>query len=372
MHGMAAFGTEFESSGEELRVIPNPLRSPAEPLDVGNSGTTLRLLAGVASLIDGVSLLTGDASLQGRPMGPLLEALSALGASTKSLGRGGRPPVEIRGILRGGATTLPGDVSSQFLSSLLIACPLAANESLVEIRSPLRSTPYVEMTRDMLADFGVDVTGDIHSYRIPGGQSYHPTDIEVPGDFSSAAFPLVAAAITDGDVTVTDLDFEGPYGGRKIVDILRSFGAQVDVASDRVRVQSGPLAAQTVDVSDHSDLFPVLAVLASQAQGETRFVNGGHLRFKESDRIDATVSMLQALGGRARTTPDGCVVLGPARFLGGSVDARGDHRILMAAAVAGLAARAPVNISDPWCFRTSYPSFLDDMRNLGALQAVTA
>jgi len=372
MRSMAAFGTEFQSSGEELRVIPNPLRSPGEPLDVGNSGTTLRLLAGVASLIDGVSLLTGDASLQGRPMGPLLEALSALGASTKSLGRDGRPPVEIRGILRGGATTLPGDVSSQFLSSLLIACPLAENESLVEIRSPLRSTPYVEMTRDMLADFGVDVTGDSQSYRIPGGQSYHPTDIEVPGDFSSAAFPLVAAAITDGDVTVTDLDFEGPYGGRKIVDILRSFGAHVDVVSDRVRVQSGPLAAQTVDVGDHSDLFPVLAVLASQAEGETRFVNGGHLRFKESDRIDATVSMLHALGGRAKATADGCVVSGPSRLFGGSVDARGDHRILMAAAVAGLTARAPVNISDPWCFRASYPSFLDDMRNLGALQAVIA
>jgi len=370
--GMEAFGTEFESWGEELRVIPTPLRSASKPLDVRNSGTTLRLLAGVASLIDGVSTLAGDASIQSRPMGPLLEALSSLGASTKSFGRDGRPPVEIRGVLRGGRARLPGDVSSQFLSSLLIACPLAADESVIEIRSPLRSTPYVELTRGMMADFGVDVAENGPSYRIAGGMSYHPTDVEVPGDFSSAAFPLVAAAITDGDVTVTAVDLEDRPGDHKIIDVLRDFGAHVGIARDRVRVQGGPLAAQTVDVGDHPDLFPVLAVLASQAEGETRFVNGNHLRFKESDRIDATVSMLHALGGRAKATPDGAIVSGPNRLLGGSVDARGDHRILMAAAVAGLVAREPVDISDPWCFRASYPSFFDDMRSLGALQAVMA
>jgi len=144
----------------------------------------------------------------------------------------------------------------------------------------------------------------------------------------------------------------------------------VDVASDRVRVRSGDLAGQTVDVSDTPDLFPILAVLATQAKGETHFVNGEHLRVKESDRIASTVAMLRALGAHAEPTADGCVVDGPASLRGAFVDSRADHRILMAAAIAGLAADDSVDISDPWCFRVSYPSFLDDMRALGALHAV--
>src|SRR5438067_1514325 len=238
--------------------------------------------------------------------------------------------------------------------------------------SCLRSEPYVELTRQMMRRFGVDVTADDGLYKMSSGQRYRATDTDVPGDFSSAAFPLVASAITDGDVTVTGLDVDGPLGDRKIVDILRRFGASVEASGDRVRVRGGPLVAQTVDIGDTPDLFPILAVLASQAQGETRFVNGRHLRFKESDRIEATVSMLLGLGGRAKPTDDGCIVVGPTRLLGGSVDARGDHRILMAAAVAGPVARAIVDVSDPWSFRVSYPSFLEDFQNLGALHAVVA
>lgn len=303
-------------------------------------------------------------------MGPLLDALNALGAGAKSLGGNGRPPIEIRGILRGGTTTLPGDVSSQFLSSLLMACPLAVEPSDIRVLPPVRSRPYVDMTRRIMHRFGVDVAVDHDVYRISGGQAYRGAEVDVPGDFSSAAFPLVAAAITDGDVTVTGLDPDGPPGDRIIVDLLRAFGAQVDVSGDRVRVRGGRLRAQTVDVGGTPDLFPILAVLASQADGETRFVNGGHLRFKESDRIASTVSMLRALGIRAKETEDGCVVSGMSRVFGGSVDAHGDHRILMAAAVAGLVAYGSVDISDPWCFRVSYPSFLDDFRALGALHAV--
>jgi 3-phosphoshikimate 1-carboxyvinyltransferase len=370
--GMEAFGAGFESSGDDLRVQPTPLRVPIHPIDVQNSGTTLRLLAGVASLVEGVSTLTGDASIRRRPMGPLLAALTALGGSNKALGPDGRPPVEVRGILRGGSARLPGDVSSQFLSSLLIACPLAQEETVIDVMPPQHSRPYVDMTRDMVVAMGGEITKNRGTYRIAGGQTYHPKDIEVPGDFSSAAFPLVAAAITDGDVTMTGLDSAESDGDRAIVNQLRAFGAEVDVREDRIRVQGGPLVAQTLDVGDIPDLFPALAVLASQSEGETRFVNGSHLRFKESDRIEATVAMLRALGGHAQETEDGCVVSGPTRLLAGSVDSRGDHRILMAAAVAGLVARGPVDISDPWCFRASYPSFLDDMRNLGALQAVIA
>ena len=397
--GIASFGASIEREGDDLRISGGRLQAPGKTVDARNSGTTLRLLSGVASVLDGTTTLTGDSSLRKRPMGPLLDSLNSLGARTSSLGGDGRPPVEVRGVLRGGIATLPGDVSSQFLSSLLLACPLAANPSEIRVLPPLRSEAYVASpptTRTSVpvqtatvrargangedgcstqapggvARFGVELTAEDGVFRIAGTQQYVPTDLEVPGDFSSAAFPLVAAAIARGDVTVSGLDLSSAQGDRAIVELLRSFGASVDVEADRVRARGGDLAGQTVDVGETPDLFPVLAVLASQADGESRFVNGGHLRHKESDRIATTVSMLRALGVAAQATEDGCVVRGPNRLQGAFVDAQGDHRILMAAAVAGLVADDAVDISDPWCFRASYPSFLDDFRALGALHAV--
>src|SRR2546428_894896 len=214
----------------------------------------------------------------------------------------------------------------------------------------------------MMGSFGVAVAVVADTFRVSGGQAYRPTDIQVPGDFSSAAFPLVAAAITDGDVTIEGLDPESPDGDRRLVDLLRSFGARVDTAPDRVRVRSGDLVGQTVDVGDTPDLFPVLAVLATQADGETRFVHGEHLPLKESDRIAATVSMLRALGGHAEPTADGCIVHGPKRLHGGFIDTRGDHRMLMAAAVAGLAAGGPPGPPAPRGLQGFFPPFLGDMR----------
>lgn len=370
--GMTALGAGIDRSDDSLCVASESLHAADGPIDARNSGTTLRLLAGVAALMEGATNLTGDLSLQKRPMGPLLDALTGLGARARSLGGNGCPPIEIEGVLRGGNVSLSGSTSSQFLSSLLIACPLAARSSEIHLLPPFRSQSYIEMTRRIVRAFGVEVTVHGDMFRVPGDQSFRATDVDVPGDFSSAAFPLVAAAMTDGDVTVEGLDLDSPQGDRRIVSILRAFGARVDATSDRVRVRSGDLVGRTVDVGDTPDLFPILAVLATQAKGETRFVNGQHLRIKESDRIATTVSALRALGARADPTADGCVVQGPERLQGAFVDSQGDHRILMAAAVAGLAAQEAVDISDPWCFRVSYPTFLDDMRALGALHEVVA
>jgi 3-phosphoshikimate 1-carboxyvinyltransferase len=370
--GMRAFGAEIEEKGETLVVSAPSLGPPSQIIDARNSGTTLRLLTSVAALFEGTTVLTGDASLQKRPMDPLIQALTGLGAGARSLDGSGHPPVEIRGVLRGGIAKIAGGVSSQFLSSLLISCPLARGDSTIRVLPPRQSEPYLAMTSHMIRAFRGDVQEDSDGFRIRGRQTYHPTDIDVPGDFSSAAFPMVAAAITQGDVTVTGVDFRTPQGDSRIVEHLRSFGARADVSGDRVRVRGAPLVGQTVDVGDTPDLFPILAVLATQAEGETRFVNGSQLRFKESDRIESVVSALKALSANVKATADGCVVSGPTRLIGAPVDSRGDHRILMAAAVAGLVALGVVDITDPWCFRISYPSFLNDMRSLGALQAVVA
>lgn len=364
--GVQAFGTEVVRRDDGLVISSNGLRSPEGEVDARNSGTTIRLLSGVAALVDGPSLLTGDASLRKRPMGPLLDALIGLGAQCRSLGENGCPPVEIRGPMRGGEISIPGFVSSQFISSLLIACPMAPEFTSVRVLPPLRSEPYVDVTIHMLSRFGVGAQVASDWFYIPGRQSYRPTDFAVPGDFSSASFPLVAAAITDGDVTVEGLDAWMPQGDRRVLRLLETFGAAVDVRSDRVRVHGGALKGQTIDIGDTPDLFPILAVLATRAEGESRFVNGEHLRLKESDRIASTVAFLGAMGADVRGTRDGCIVRGPSRLHEAFVESLGDHRILMAAAVAGLVADGPVDISDPSCYRVSYPSFLEDFRTLGA------
>ncbi len=364
--GIEAFGAEVRRKGEEVRIASEGLAPPAKEIDARNSGTTLRLLTGTAALLPGTTTLTGDASLRKRPMGPLLEALRALGADGRSIGDDGRPPVRVTGPFRGGEASISGAVSSQFLSSLLLACPLAPGDTTIHVLPPVVSEPYVDITRHMLRIFRAAVEVRGNDFRIPGRQRYRPADFPVPGDFSSAAFPLAAAAISRGDVTVDGLDLAAPQGDRKIADLLETFGASVTQSARAIRVRGDSLRAQTVDVGATPDLFPVLAVLASQAHGETRFVNGAQLHLKESDRIETTVAFLRALGGEATGTPDGCVVRGPAELHGGRVDSHGDHRILMAAAVAGLAASGPVEITDPWCFRVSYPSFLDDFRALGA------
>ncbi len=368
--GVEAFGAHVARDPDGLQITSKGLRAPLAEIDARNSGTTLRLLTGVAALLSSSTVLTGDASLRKRPMGPLLDALCDLGARAQSLGGDGRPPVEVRGPLKGGRASIPGSVSSQFLSSLLVACPLVPQATTVEVLPPIRSEPYVEVTLTMLRAFGVEARVDGNELRIPGEQQYRPTDFEVPGDFSSSAFPLVAAAISGGDVTVEGLDASFPQGDRRILEILGSFEASVAARNDRVRVRGDDLVGRTVDLNDTPDLFPVLAVLATQARGESRFVNGAHLRLKESDRIETTVAFLKAMGADVSGTKDGCVVRGPSRLHGAFVDSQGDHRILMAAAVAGLVADDAVDITDPDCFRVSYPSFLDDFQALGADMAV--
>ncbi len=361
-----ALGAHVDRRKGGLRIECSELRVPAHEVDARNSGTTLRLLTGVACLLPGTTVLTGDASLRRRPMGPLVDALGQLGARARALGPDGRPPVEVTGPMRGGPVSTPGSVSSQFLSSLLIACPLAAADTELHVVPPILSEPYLEITQHMVRRFGARVDGSGTDFHIPGGQRYAPTDVAVPGDFSSAAFPLVAAAVTGGDVTVGGLDPALPQGDRRIVDILQDFGAEVTPTPEGVRVQGKPLEARAVDLGATPDLFPVLAVLATQARGESRFVNGAQLRLKESDRIDSTVAFLKAMGADVRGTPDGCVVRGPSQLTGAAVDSLADHRILMAAAVAGLTAKGPVDISDPDCYRVSYPTFLEDFRALGA------
>lgn len=335
------------------------LRPAKKPIDAQASGTTLRLLTPLASTIDAPTTLTGVARLAERPMDPLLAAMRELGAKADRAATG--LPITVHGPLQGGRCRLPGDVSSQFLSGLLLAAPLARAPVEVELTSALTSRPYVDVTIAMLAGHGVRVTEDRGRYRIDAPQRVRQKPIDVPGDYSSAAFLLAAAAVTGGRVTVEGLRPDDPQGDRAIVDHLEAFGARVERGADSVTVTGGPLAGTSIDVGATPDLFPVLAAVAGCADGDTTLHGAPHLRAKESDRIFAMRENLHAFEVAAEERPDGLVVHGRAHPKGATIQSFGDHRIAMAGAVLALGAHGPSILPDPEVVRKSYPGFAHDL-----------
>lgn len=355
-----------------VRVTRGPLRPPDDVLNVMNSGTTLRLLSGVCALLDGASVLTGDASIRGRPMQPLLDALEALGARARSTRRDGKAPIVVEGPMAGGEARLPGDVSSQFVSSLLMACPLARKDTRVALTSPLKSRPYVEVTLAMLRHFGVNVEADGEDFHVPSGQAYRPASFRVPGDYSSAAFPLVAGAVTGSKVAVKGLAPEWPQGDRFILEALRQMGAKVKESGGSATLHAEQLHGAELDLGDTPDLFPILCIAGAYARGTTVLKGAPQLRFKESDRIKAMAAGLKTMGVKHRETEDGIVIEGGKPLRGGAIETHEDHRILMAFSIAALRAKGPVRLSEHESFAVSYPTFLDDLRRFGAKPEVRA
>ncbi len=367
LDALYAFGTEFRSVSSGIAIHCEQLRKAAGVVDARNSGTTIRLMTGVASLLPFETTMTGDDSLVRRPMGPLVDALVELGAKADYLGKPGCPPLRVSGPITGGKTEIRADVSSQFVSSLLIATTQKKGETEILLKGSLRSKPYVGLTLELLKDFGASVDVRASSYHVRGEQILERETYTVPGDYSSAAFPLAAAAITGGDVTVKNLVRESPQGDRAMVDMLSSFGASITVKEDSVRVTADPsnLEGCELDVRDTPDLFPIVAVIGAAARGRTVIGGGENLRQKESDRIHTTTSFLRRMGADIQATDDGCIINGGTRLHGADVETEGDHRIFMAAAVAGLAASSDTTIHDTESFRVSYPGFLRDMHQLG-------
>jgi len=367
LDALYAFGTEFRSVSTGMAIHCEQLRKAAGVIDARNSGTTIRLMTGIASLLPSETTLTGDESLIRRPMGPLAEALTELGARVHYLGKSGCPPLRISGPLTGDHAEIKADVSSQFISSLLIACTQKPGDTQLNLKGSLRSKPYVGITLDLLDAFGARVDQARGEFHIPGGQQLSLESYSVPGDYSSGAFPLTAAAVTGGDVTVRNLSSSSPQGDKGIVDVLSNFGAHVTVKEDSVRVvaETANLHGCEVDVWDTPDIFPVVAVVGAVANGRTVIRGGENLRHKESDRIATTTAFLKKMGADIEATDDGCVIKGGPRLHGADVTTEGDHRIFMAGAVAGLAATGDTVIHDNDSFKVSYPGFLRDMHQLG-------
>ncbi len=344
------------------------LDTPGDVMYCRGSGTTLRLMTAVAANAPGISVLTGNESLRARPVGILLKALKDLGVRCYSTGMNGLPPVVVfGGGIRGGQVTMKGDVSSQYVTALLLSCPRATGETVIELSTELESRPYVDITLEVLDNFGIEieVSESYGRFSIPPEQVFSPGDYTVPGDFSSAAFLLALGALT-GDVRVSGLDFYSKQGDKMIIDIIKKMGAVVRFHGDTIEVKKRELHGLTMDMSQIPDLAPVCAVLATQARGTSRLVNAERLRIKESDRLSAITSELRKMGADIREDENSLCIRGPTELKGANIYPHDDHRIAMACTVAAMVAEGDTVIEDAECMNKSYPDFIRDMEKIGA------
>jgi len=370
LRAVKAFGaeTELQENCWMVKGVGLP-RAPKGPIDCGESGATLRFMIPVAALASGPSIFTFGSSLERRPIAPLLQSLKQLGTESNFQLGEGSSLVRIRGGgIRGGKTSIRGDVSSQFISGLLFACPKAKEDTEIVVTTPLESRSYVQMTMDALNKHGVKVSASkgFTQLKIPSNQNYNPCNHKVPGDFSSAAFLLAATAITSSKVKVKNLDYHTTQGDREILDILKKMGSKMRVSDKFVEVEGRQLNAVDVDAKDIPDLVPVCAVLACYSKGTSKIYNAKRLRYKESDRLASLHTELKKMGTEIMIHEDSLTIRGPCTLHGATVDPHSDHRIAMACAVAALGAVGETKIQNPECVNKSYPRFFDDLRLLGA------
>lgn len=351
-----ALGAQVEEEPDALTVRPGPLPGEAA-LDCGESGSTLRFLLPVVAALGVTAHFTGSGRLPERPMAPLTDQLRRGGAAAS----GDCLPLTVSGRLRGGKYALPGDISSQYFTGLLFALPLLPEDSTLSWTSPVQSAGYLALTESALTRYGIRFSRDGSGWRLPGGQRYHSPGAAVPeGDWSGAAFWLAAGALA-GPLTVTGLREDSPQGDREMAPLLARFGARVQRQGDAVTVSPGPLWGISIDAAQIPDLVPILAVVAACAQGDTVISGAQRLRLKESDRLATTRQLLTALGVSVRERPDGLIIHG-GPIHGGTVDGAGDHRIVMAAAIAALRASDSVTIQGAEAVEKSYPDFFRDFQ----------
>jgi len=362
---LTQLGAGIDWQGTTIRVTGRGgrWRPVAEPIYLGNSGTSMRFLTALAALGEGEYLLTGTDRLCQRPLEELLDALRQVGVQAVSERGDGCPPVRVTGGLTGGRARLSGGTSSQYLSALLFIGPLAPKGLEIDITGELVSRPYVDLTLEVLSDFGISYYREGYRYfQLPGGQCYLPQDYAIEADASSASYFWAAAALTSGRVTITNLSLESSQGDAAFPEVLGRMGCAIESTPAGLTVQGGPLRGVEVNMATMPDLVPTLAVLAAFAAGDTVITGVAHLRHKESDRLQAVAAELARLGIEARETADGLVIRGGTPK-GAVIQTYNDHRIAMSFAVAGL--KTPgVSITDPDCVAKSFPDFWEFFHRL--------
>ncbi len=362
-----AFGAEITKEDDVWTVkgIGGVVKPFERTIDMGNSGTSLRIFTGLAATLNFPVTFDGDSSLRTRPMTPVLDALSKLGVEIDS--NDGKCPLTIKGPVKGGTTDVDG-TSSQFLTSLLFALPLAEDDSEITVRN-LNEIPYVHITLDWLERQGIELehADDLSWVKVKGGQSYKSYERAIPADFSTATFPLVAAAVTGATLKINNLDFTDQQGDKATIDFLEKMGVKVERCEEYTIVSSdGKLKGCEIDLNATPDALPAIAVAACFAEGTTKLVNVAQARIKETDRIDCMTKELTKMGAKITELEDGMIIEGGHTLTGCEVESYHDHRIAMSLAIAGMVAEGETIIKDADAAAVTYPNFIEDFKRLGA------
>jgi 3-phosphoshikimate 1-carboxyvinyltransferase len=364
-----ALGADIDTSDPKLWKVNGAggkINTPKQIIDVGNSGTTLRIAMGSAAMAetDQTIAFTGDQQIQTRPVGPLMEALNELGAKCKSLKNNGKVPVEIMGKLTGGKTSIAA-TTSQYLSSLLLCAPLAPKDTEIDV-TLLNEPGYVQMTLDWLDKQQIEYENQqFRKFKIKGNQSYKAFDNTIPADFSSATFFLCAAAMLAEQVTLLGLDFTDSQPDKAVVDYLKAMGTDITIDSNSVTVKAAALKGAELDLNKTPDALPAMAVTAAFAKGTTKLLNVAQARNKETDRIKCMAQELKKLDIEVEELPDGLIIEGSKPK---SADLHGwaDHRIVMALSLAGMNLDAPCTIDTAEAISVTFPGYIELMKGIGA------
>ncbi len=358
---LCALGAQIERSGTTVRITPISNIPDKTVLDCGESGSTARFIIPIAAALGAKNVtVTGRGRLPSRPFEILCRLLRrrGVGCSADTL------PMSVRGQLPAGEYSLPGNVSSQYISGLLMALSVVPGSSRIVLTTPLESAAYVDMTVDELKRFGAFVTKTSDGYEIEGRKRLRASDRRVEGDWSQAAFFLSAGAVCGGSVTVTGLDRSSLQGDKAIVDILKGFGADIEESDQGITVRRSKLKGTVVNASQIPDLVPIIAVTAAFAAGRTVINGAARLRLKESDRLHETVTRLVSFGIDAAETADGMIING-GKPVGAAITSANDHRIVMAFSVLACGSEHGSSISGAEAINKSYPEFISDLCGLG-------
>lgn len=361
---LRSINVEFEL-GEDYAIAYNKeLKVINKDMMCNESGSTIRFMIPIASAIGGQTEFHGEGRLVSRPLDPYLDIFNKQGINY--IMDQNELPLKIDGKLRADRFDVPGDISSQFITGLLFALPLLEGSSEINMTSELQSKNYVDLTTDIMKQFGVEVivNEDYSKFTIAGNQTYKSCNYTIEGDYSQAAFWIVAAIIGN-DLNLSKLSKESLQGDKEIIDIAKRMGADIEFNNDLLQVKKSNTKGTIIDVAQIPDLVPILAVLASLSEGKTTIINGERVRLKESDRLEAIACELNKIGGNIIETKDGLIIEGVSGFTGGSVEGWNDHRIVMALTVASLACSKELIINDSRAVDKSYPHFFEDFKMLG-------
>ena len=360
-----AFGAKIEVNGSIVTIEGSEKINPQTlEIDASNSGTTIRISTAIASLSDKTITLTGDSSLKKRPMQPLLDALKQLGVQCTSTD--GKPPVTVKGTSDGGVTHIAGSISSQFISALLIAGPKMKNGITLEIDGDLVSKPYLDSTIATMKKFGVtvDAIAPYKKYNV-SNQKYKPFDFVVPSDFSSMALLLSAAVLLGENMAIDASLGDLPQGDREILSYLERLGVKINVGEKITIVSPKLLNGGKFDLSNNPDLLPPMAILALKTSKPIEIYNVKHARFKETDRIAILAKELAKIGVIVTEKEDGLILESPKALKSAELESADDHRLFMAFSIAGMFV-GDCTVTDPDSVDVSYPTFVEDMKKLGA------